>query len=112
AQGSSFGDKLLGSSFNNTLTGLSGDDSINGRGGFDIASYNSLTTATTGVTVNLAAGTATGIGDDSIGHDTLLSIEGIQGTGFVDHFDATGYGNGQQGRLNIGNNGTFNQFER
>jgi Ca2+-binding RTX toxin-like protein len=111
AQGSSFGDTLLGSDFNNVLTGLSGDDFINGRGGFDTASYNSLTTATTGVNVHLAAGTATGLSDGSIGNDTLRSIEGIQGTVFVDHFDATGYGNGQPTTLNVGNNGTFNQFE-
>ncbi|MCK1698913.1 VCBS domain-containing protein [Bradyrhizobium sp. 144] len=108
-QGSSFGDTLLGSNFNNTFTGLGGDDFIDGRGGFDVASYNSLTTATTGVTVNLAAGTATGISDGSIGHDTLRSIEGVQGTFFADNFDATGYG--VTGALNIGNNGTFNQFE-
>ncbi|MBR0950712.1 VCBS domain-containing protein [Bradyrhizobium canariense] len=108
-QGSSFGDTLLGSNLNNTFTGLGGDDYIDGRGGFDVASYNSLTTATTGVNVNMALGTATGISDGSIGHDTLRSIEGVQGTFFADKFDATGYG--QAGAANIGNNGNFNQFE-
>ena len=44
-----------------------------------------------------------------IGTDTLRSIEGIQGTNFADTYDATGYGTA--GALNIGNNGTFNQFE-
>ncbi len=62
---------------------------------------------TGGVTVNMAAGTATG--DASIGTDTLRSIEGVQGTNFADHYDATGYG--AAGALNVGNNGNFNQFE-
>nr|WP_249810728.1 VCBS domain-containing protein [Bradyrhizobium sp. 17] len=109
-QGSAFGDTLLGSNLNNTFTGLGGDDYMDGRGGFDVASYNSLTTATTGVSVNLAAGTATGINDGSIGHDTLRSIEGVQGTFFADTFDATGYG--LAGAANVSNsNGSFNQFE-
>jgi Ca2+-binding RTX toxin-like protein len=49
------------------------------------------------------------IGDISTGSDTLRSIEAIQGTNFGDTFVATGYG--LEGALNIGNNGTFNQFE-
>ncbi len=106
-QGSTFADTLLGSSFGNNFTGLGGDDFIDGRGGFDTAIYNSLTTTTGGVSVNLAAGTATG--DPSIGADTLRSIEGVQGTGFADSFVATGYG--IAGAFNAGNNGNFNQFE-
>ena len=107
AQGSTFADTLLGSSFSNNFIGLGGDDFIDGRSGFDTASYNSFTTATGGVSVDLAAGTATG--DASIGTDTLRSIEGIQGTGFADTFVATGYG--IAGAANVGNNGNFNQFE-
>ncbi|MGL3111436.1 VCBS domain-containing protein [Bradyrhizobium sp. BR 1432] len=106
-QGSTFSDTLLGSSFNNNFTGLGGDDYIDGRGGFDVAIYNSLSTVTGGVTVDMAAGTATG--DASIGSDTLRSIEGIQGTGYADSYDATGYG--QNGASNVGNNGSYNQFE-
>ena len=105
--GSTFADTLFGSSFNNSFTGLGGDDYIDGRGGFDTAIYNSVFSATGGVSVNLAAGTATS--DASIGTDTLRSIEGIQGTFFDDVFVATGYG--QAGALNIGNSGNFNQFE-
>ncbi|MEH2536613.1 MULTISPECIES: beta strand repeat-containing protein [unclassified Bradyrhizobium] len=108
AQGSMFGDTLRGSSFSNTFTGLGGDDFIDGRGGFDTASYNSLSTVTSGVNVNLAAGTATG--DASIGADTLRNIEGVQGTMLADSFNATGYGLG--GALNVStSNGNFNQFE-
>ncbi|QOZ75397.1 hypothetical protein XH83_08055 [Bradyrhizobium sp. CCBAU 53351] len=106
-QGSTFSDTLLGSSFSNNFTGLGGDDYIDGRGGFDTAIYNSLSTVTGGVTIDMAAGTATG--DASIGTDTLRSIEGIQGTSYADSYVATGYG--QAGALNIGNNGGFNQFE-
>ena len=109
-QGSTFDDTLLGSSFNNTFTGLAGNDFIDGRGGFDIASYNSLGTVTSGVSVNMAAGIVTG--DASIGTDTLRNIEGVQGTMLVDSYDATGYGNGQPTTLNVStSNGSFNQFE-
>ncbi|MHC4048239.1 calcium-binding protein, partial [Bradyrhizobium sp. 23AC] len=80
-------DTLLGSSFNNNFTGLGGDDYIDGRTGFDMAIYNSLSTVTGGVSVDMAAGTATG--DGSIGTDTLRSIEGIQGTGYADSYVAT-----------------------
>ena len=107
-QGSMFGDTLLGSSFNNVFTGLGGDDFIDGRGGFDTASYNSLNSVTGGVSVNMAAGTATG--DASIGNDTLRNIEGVQGTMLADTYNATGYG--QAGALNVStSNGNFNQFE-
>ena len=110
AQGSSFNDTLLGSNFNNTLTGLGGDDVIDGRGGFDTASYNSMTLSTGGIAVMLAAGTVTDNVSNVIGHDTLQSIEAIQGTHFVDTFDATGYG--LAGAVNVSNsNFNFNQFE-
>src|SRR5207248_5365102 len=69
---------------------------------------NSLGTATSGVSVNMAAGTATG--DSSIGTDTLRNIEGVQGTMLADTYDATGYG--LAGALNVStSNGNFNQFE-
>ena len=106
-QGSTFGDTLLGSSFSNTFTGLAGDDYLDGRGGFDTAGYNSLGTVTSGINVNLASGVVTG--DASVGTDTLRSIEAIQGTGFADTYNAVGFG--LVGALNIGSNGTFNQFE-
>jgi Ca2+-binding RTX toxin-like protein len=105
-----FDDSLFGS--NNTaaaetFTGLGGNDYIDGRGGFDIASYNNIYFSTGPVTIDMAAGTATG--DASIGSDTLRNIEGIQGTNFNDTYVATGYGSA--GALNVGSNGTFNQFE-
>ncbi|MCA1476157.1 tandem-95 repeat protein [Bradyrhizobium sp. NBAIM08] len=114
AQGSSFNDTLLGSNFSNTLTGLGGDDFIDGRGGFDTASYNSMTLATGGITVMMTAGTVTDNYNNVIGHDTLRSIEGVQGTNFDDNYNAVNYG--ATGFLdanlyNVGNFTTFNQFE-
>lgn len=110
AQGSSFDDTLLGSNFNNTFTGLGGNDFIDGRGGFDTASYNSMTLATGGIVVEMAAGKVTDNVNNVTGHDTLRSIEGVQGTSYADTYDATGYGVG--GALNVStSNGNFNQFE-
>ncbi|SDM85099.1 VCBS domain-containing protein [Afipia sp. GAS231] len=105
--GSMFDDTLLGSAVNDTFQGLAGNDYIDGRGGFDTAQYNNLTYVTGAISVDMASGVV--IGDASNGTDTLRSIEGIQGTFFNDTYVATGYG--QAGALNVGNNGTFNQFE-
>jgi VCBS repeat-containing protein len=109
-QGSMFDDTIYGSNntaATETFTGNGGNDYIDGRGGFDIASYNNIYLSTGSITVNMAAGIV--VGDSSIGTDTLRSIEGIQGTGNADTYDATGYG--VAGALNVGNNGNFNQFE-
>ncbi|WP_249141166.1 Ig-like domain-containing protein, partial [Bradyrhizobium manausense] len=105
--GTMFTDSLSGSATNETFTGLGGNDTIDGRGGFDTASYNNIYLSTGSVSIDMATGTATG--DSSIGTDTLRSIEAIQGTNLADTYVATGYG--LAGALNIGNNGTFNQFE-
>lgn len=110
--GSMFADVLLGSGNNDTFMGLAGNDLIDGRGGFDTAVYSNLTYTTGGVAVNMASGTVTG--DASTGTDTLRSIESVQGTIFADTYVATNFG--ATGFLdptvnNVGNNGTFNQFE-
>ncbi|MCK1528422.1 hypothetical protein IVB15_12010, partial [Bradyrhizobium sp. 182] len=105
--GTMFIDSLSGSGINETFTGLGGNDTIDGRGGFDTASYNNIYLSTGSVTIDMANGTATG--DSSIGVDTLRSIEAIQGTILADTYVATGYG--LAGALNVGNNGSFNQFE-
>lgn len=74
--------------------------------------YSNLTYTTGAISVDMASGTVTG--DASIGTDTLRSIEGVQGTIFNDTYVATNFG--ATGFLNtstnnVGNNGTFNQFE-
>ena len=82
---------------------------IDGRTGFDRAVYSTSAddAVTSGITVDLAAGTVQG--DASVGTDTLRSIEGITGSDFADTYVATGYG--LAGALNVGNNGTFNEVE-
>ena len=55
---------ITGNSGNNTLSGGAGNDTLNGGAGTDTATYS---TTTQGVTVDLAAGTASG---PEIGNDT------------------------------------------
>ncbi|MGY4622578.1 VCBS repeat-containing protein [Bradyrhizobium sp. USDA 4486] len=108
-RGSEFADVLNGGAGNDVFIGGGGNDQINGGAGFDLVSYapTLYDTATSGISVAMAAGTVTG--DASIGTDTLRSIESVRGTNFADHYDATGYG--LAGAANVGNNGTFNEFE-
>lgn len=80
--GSPFNDVLTGSAQNDTLNGGAGNDSLDGAGGIDIADYSGTGTA---VTVNLAAGTATG----GAGIDTLVNIEGVIGTSQSDVISGT-----------------------
>ena len=108
--GSSYDDTLLGSNNANgtfeQYEGRGGNDFIDGRGGYDFAVYNNDPATTSGITVNLAAGTVTG--DASIGTDTLRSVEAVRGTNFADTYDATGFGGGS---TNAGSIGTFNDFD-
>lgn len=70
-------DQLYGNSGRNLLQGGRGDDLIDGRGSRDTASYQDSVGA---VTVDLAAGTATG----TSGSDTLVSIERVIGSRYDD----------------------------
>ncbi|WP_210285172.1 beta strand repeat-containing protein [Mesorhizobium neociceri] len=76
--GNALDNSITGNSSNNTLSGLAGADVLNGLTGSDTASY---ATSTSGVNVNLAAGT--GSGGDSQG-DTLINIENLVGSAFND----------------------------
>ncbi|HWI81046.1 calcium-binding protein [Ramlibacter sp.] len=78
--GSSFADTLLGSdsAMPELFEGGMGNDTIDGRGGLDLVRYEA---AIAGVKVDLAAGTAK---DGLAGTDTLLGIEGIQGSRYND----------------------------
>jgi len=80
-------DFILGGDGNDSLTGGIGDDTINGGVGIDTISY----TGTTAVTVNLATGTATGVGNDIIsnienviGSDGADTITGDNNANFID----------------------------
>jgi len=70
-------DILLGSAGDDLIEGGAGGDLINGGAGNDTASYVS---ATSGVNVDLTAGTASG----GAGSDTLVSIENIIGSAYDD----------------------------
>jgi Ca2+-binding RTX toxin-like protein len=84
--GSEFGDTISGDAFANRLEGRGGDDVLNGRAandtldggaGSDTASYADAAGA---VSIDLAAGVASG----GAGNDTLIGIENVQGSRFVD----------------------------
>ena len=64
---------------NNFIEGMAGDDTITGNGRTSI-SYES---ATAGVTVDLAAGTASG--DASVGTDHFTGVISVKGSAFDDH---------------------------
>lgn len=70
-------DILIGDADANGLEGGLGNDGLDGAGGVDTAFYWQ---ATSGVTVNLATGTASG----GEGNDTLKSIENVVGSDFAD----------------------------
>ncbi len=115
-RGSNFNDVLLGSDNRKfsveNFEGRGGNDFIDGRGGFDRAVYSNDPAVTTGIIVNLAAGSVTG--DAATGTDTLRSVEAARGTDFADTFDATGF---TASSTNAGSNGVnergaaFNEFE-
>jgi Ca2+-binding RTX toxin-like protein len=76
-QGSSFNDSIQGNTAVNFISPEGGNDTVIGGGGRDVVSYESATSA---VTVNLLAGTATGGG----GNDSLTGIGAVHATAFND----------------------------
>ncbi len=83
-EGSMGSDLIEGSDFGSgpsndleSFVGGAGNDTIDGNGGFDVVQYNLEFAGTQGVDVDLASSVAT----DSFGDtDTLLDIEGVEGT--------------------------------
>jgi Ca2+-binding RTX toxin-like protein len=69
----------------NQFEGMGGDDTIIGNGHTRIVFFN----ATSGVTVNLATGTADG--DASVGHDTFSGVNAVIGSDFADTITASGH---------------------
>ncbi len=111
-RGSSYADTLLGGSASGSevFEGRGGNDYIEGGQGFDLAGYGFDGAITTGITVNLAAGTVTG--DPLLtGIDTLRGIEGIRGSHLSDWYDATGYSSASLNAGSLGPSGTYNEFE-
>lgn len=79
-------DQIFGGDGNDTLDGGAGNDTLSGGSGLDTADYGS---ATSGVTVNLVTGTATG----GAGSDTLGQIENITGSNQGDVLTGNGDNN-------------------
>lgn len=97
-RGGAYADTLSGSDSRQTeqFEGRAGNDTIDGRGGLDVVRYDS---ATTGVVVNLATGTANdGLG----GRDVLRNIEGVFGSAYGDRLIGGNLANGS---------GAFDGFE-
>jgi Ca2+-binding RTX toxin-like protein len=82
-------DQLDGGAGNDVLSGGVGDDRLDGGGGTDTADYRD---AANGMTVDLAAGTASGEGED-----TLVSIERIKGSSHDDVLSGDAGGNRIEG---------------
>lgn len=99
--GNSAANVLKGNDGDDFLMGKGGGDTLNGGGGFDTASYR---TSEAGVTVS-TSGSASG--GDAAG-DTLISIEGIEGSAFADTLSSGNNGDSLWGmagadKLNGGN---------
>ena len=82
AEGSAFDDSISGDGGDNLLSGMAGDDILDGGAGNDTLDGGlgvdtaSFEAATQSVTVDLSAGTATGV---ETGSDTLTAIENVIG---------------------------------
>jgi Ca2+-binding RTX toxin-like protein len=98
--GSAQADTLTGEGGDNQIAPGAGDDKVDGSGGIDTVDYSDATSA---VTVDFSANTATG----GSGNDTLTSIENAHGSDFDDTFvDQTDQDNVACGG---GGNDLFNQ---
>ena len=84
-RGGAGNDRLNGDSNADTLSGGSGNDTLNGGSSNDMLDYAAAAGA---VTVNLALGTATGEGSD-----TLLNAEHVAGSGLNDTITGNGVAN-------------------
>ncbi|MGA7964815.1 MAG: cadherin domain-containing protein, partial [Gammaproteobacteria bacterium] len=84
-------DLPLGADFSE-FEGMGGDDVITGNGNTRISYLN----ASSGVTVDLAAGTADG--DASVGHDTFIDVSRARGSNFDDTISGDGNNNVLEGR--------------
>jgi VCBS repeat-containing protein len=87
-QGGTGNDSFIGSSRNEVFLPGLGANLVNGGTGSDSVRYYDLDA---GVTVDLAAGTATHLGDGSV--DSLIGIEQVIGTNFADTLQGDGLDN-------------------
>ncbi|MEF8756312.1 MAG: Ig-like domain-containing protein [Accumulibacter sp.] len=92
--GSSFADTLTGNGSSNIIDGGLGDDVLDGGGGYDAVSFISASGA---VSVNL--GVSTPQNTLGAGIDTLLNIEGVEGSAFADQLTGNDAANELSGYL-------------
>ena len=92
-EGSAYNDVITGNSSDNRIDGRQGDDTMDGGAGIDTTEYNNCLTS--GVTVNLTTGKASG----EMGNDTLLNFENISGSAFADTLTGNAGANLLQGSL-------------
>jgi Ca2+-binding RTX toxin-like protein len=95
-RGSKFADTIAGGPANETIFGLGGNDKLDGGAGSDTVAYDS---SPAGVNVNLASGSATGEGSDSLSH-----FETVRGSAFGDQLIG---GPGPDVLLGLGGNDTI-----
>ncbi|MEL6883602.1 MAG: calcium-binding protein [Pseudomonadota bacterium] len=88
-RGSNDADSMTGSANDESFIGRSGNDTINGGGGFDRVRYD-RSGNDSAVTVDLAAGTATGTFNGNAFAHTLSNIEWVRGSGFGDSITGAG----------------------
>jgi Ca2+-binding RTX toxin-like protein len=82
--GNAGNDTLIGGVGNDTLRGGAGADRLDGGTGTDVADYSDVTGP---LTINLGTGSVTG---GTAGSDTLISIEGVIGSGGADTITGSG----------------------
>lgn len=105
--GTGYNDTLKGSAGVNWFRPGEGNDTVDGAGGSDVVMYWD---STSGVTINLKLGTASGAG---IGSDTLTSIENAHGSAYNDTItlsDAGGYVFGGGGNDSLLGGAGFDTF--
>lgn len=94
---------------------LTGNDTIVGGAGYDKVSYNAYSSSAktiTSIYVDMAAGTVNKTDNDTIPNsytDHLSGIESIQGSGYSDTYDASGFGTSGS-NISVAT-GWFNSFE-
>jgi uncharacterized delta-60 repeat protein/uncharacterized repeat protein (TIGR02059 family) len=107
-RGTHFADTLTGNAKTNWFNPGAGNDTINGMEGQDVVMYED---ASSGITVNLQTGNATG---SAIGNDRLVSIENLHATFYDDSItlsDGGGYVFARAGNDSIqGGSGSDNFF--
>lgn len=84
-RGTFLDDVMVGNASDNEFHGMHGNDSFDGLGGFDLVTYENERFQ--GGTEGIVARMGPGIVQDSFGNiDTLVRIEGVEGTDFDDRF--------------------------